>query len=240
MATGWLGCLRAVTAAALLVEAASKQVLPGTITEVLTPHQIQGVLEAKGHRWWLLKYQVKSLSRVQLFATLWTVARQALSLMGSLKVRILEWVAISFSRGSSQPRDWTQISRIAGRLFTIWATSESPTPVSHREGKGFFLSLGNPTQGLNTKSSCKSKLQWGYHLTWIRITIIEKSTVINAGEGVERRELFCTVGGNVSWCRHYENSMMVPLKPKHSVAIWSSSSTPRMLYFENIHASQCS
>ena len=51
MATGWLGCLRAVTAAALLVEAASKQVLPGTITEVLTPHQIQGVLEAKGHRW---------------------------------------------------------------------------------------------------------------------------------------------------------------------------------------------
>ena len=37
---------------------------------------------------------------------------------GILQARILEWVAIPFSRGSSQPRDRTQISRIAGRFFT--------------------------------------------------------------------------------------------------------------------------
>ena len=37
-----------------------------------------------------------------------------------LQARILEWVAISFSRGSSQPRDWTCISHIEGRFFTIW------------------------------------------------------------------------------------------------------------------------
>ena len=36
--------------------------------------------------------------------------------------RLLEWVAFSFSRGSSQPRDWTQVSCIAGRFFTSWAT----------------------------------------------------------------------------------------------------------------------
>ena len=36
----------------------------------------------------------------------------------------LEWVAISLSRGSSQPRVWTQVSCIAGRFFTIWATRE--------------------------------------------------------------------------------------------------------------------
>ena len=36
---------------------------------------------------------------------------------------ILEWVAISFSRGSSQPRDGTQVSCTAGRFFTEWATS---------------------------------------------------------------------------------------------------------------------
>ena len=36
-----------------------------------------------------------------------------------LQARILEWVAISFSGGSSQPRDRTQVSRIAGRLFTV-------------------------------------------------------------------------------------------------------------------------
>ena len=35
-----------------------------------------------------------------------------------LQARILEWVAFSFSRGSSQPRDRTQVSRIAGRFFT--------------------------------------------------------------------------------------------------------------------------
>ena len=48
------------------------------------------------------------------------------SVHGILQAKILEWVAISFSRESSQPRDWTQVSRIAGRLFTDWATRETP------------------------------------------------------------------------------------------------------------------
>ena len=38
------------------------------------------------------------------------------------QARILEWVVISFSRRASQPRDWTQVSRVVGRRFTIWAT----------------------------------------------------------------------------------------------------------------------
>ena len=41
-----------------------------------------------------------------------------------LQARILEWVAFLFSRVSSQPRDQTQVSRIAGGLFTSWATRE--------------------------------------------------------------------------------------------------------------------
>ena len=44
---------------------------------------------------------------------------------GILQARILEWVAFPFSRGSSQPRDWTQFSRIVGRFFTSWATREA-------------------------------------------------------------------------------------------------------------------
>ena len=44
------------------------------------------------------------------------------SIHGILQARILEWVAISFSRGSSQPRDQTRVSRTAGRCFTVWAT----------------------------------------------------------------------------------------------------------------------
>ena len=44
---------------------------------------------------------------------------------GILQARILKWVAIPFSRGSSQPRDRTQVSHIAGRFFTSWATREA-------------------------------------------------------------------------------------------------------------------
>ena len=41
-----------------------------------------------------------------------------------LQARVLEWGAISFSRGPSQPRDRTQVSHIVGRRFTMWATRE--------------------------------------------------------------------------------------------------------------------
>ena len=46
------------------------------------------------------------------------------SVQGIFQARVLEWVAISSSRGSSWPRDWTQVSHTAGRRFTIWATRE--------------------------------------------------------------------------------------------------------------------
>ena len=48
------------------------------------------------------------------------------SVHGILQVRILEWVAIPFSRVSSQLQNWTQVSCIAGGFFTIWATREVP------------------------------------------------------------------------------------------------------------------
>ena len=46
------------------------------------------------------------------------------SVHGIFQARVLEWVAISFSRGSSWPRDRTQVSRPVGRCFTVWATRE--------------------------------------------------------------------------------------------------------------------
>ena len=48
-----------------------------------------------------------------------TVACQAPLLMGILQARILEWVAMSSSRGASRPRDQTQVSRAAGGFFSI-------------------------------------------------------------------------------------------------------------------------
>ena len=47
------------------------------------------------------------------------------SVHGILQARIMDWVVISFSKGSSQPRDWTQVSRIAAKFFTVWATKEA-------------------------------------------------------------------------------------------------------------------
>ena len=47
------------------------------------------------------------------------------SVYGILQARLQEWVAVPFSRRSSQPRDWTQVSRIAGWFFTIGATREA-------------------------------------------------------------------------------------------------------------------
>ena len=60
-----------------------------------------------------------------LLATPWTVACEAPLSMGILQARILEGSAMPSSRGSSQPRNWTQVSCIAGGFFTIWATREA-------------------------------------------------------------------------------------------------------------------
>ena len=64
----------------------------------------------------------------QLCLTLWDptdCSPPGSSVHGILQARILEWVAIPFSRGSSQPRDRTQVSLIAGGFFTIWVIREA-------------------------------------------------------------------------------------------------------------------
>ena len=75
----------------------------------------------------LKKQNVKALIP-QLCPTLWDpvdYSPPGSSIYGILQVGILEWVAIPFSKGSSQPRDWTQVSCIAGGFFTIWAPREA-------------------------------------------------------------------------------------------------------------------
>ena len=62
----------------------------------------------------------------RLFATPWTVAHQGPLSLGILQARILEWVAVAFPRGSSQPRDRTQVSHTAGGFLTVRAIREAP------------------------------------------------------------------------------------------------------------------
>ena len=64
---------------------------------------------------------------------------------GILQTRILEWATIPFSKGSSQSRDQTQVSCIAGRFFTIWATGKSHWTFILKICLGTFSSNSQPT-----------------------------------------------------------------------------------------------
>ena len=82
------------------------------------------LLDKLGNVTSLLSLLLKSLSRVRLFATPWTVARQALPSMGFSRQEYWSGLPFPFSRGSSRPRGWTQVSRIPGWCFNLWATRE--------------------------------------------------------------------------------------------------------------------
>ena len=83
-------------------------------------------------------FYIESESESQLCPTLWDPMDYTFH--GILKVRILECVAFPFSRGSSQPRDQTQASHIAGGFFTSWGT---------REAQEYGVSSLSLLQGIN-------------------------------------------------------------------------------------------
>ena len=83
----------------------------------------------------------------------------ASSVHGILQARMLEWISFPFSRGSSQPRDWTRVSCIAGGFFTIWVTREAPMCVSICL-KIVFKAKNNLSFRLSSKQ-CKELEKWG-------------------------------------------------------------------------------
>ena len=107
---------------------------------------------------WENESENEVLSRVQLFVTPWMdCSPPGSSLWGIFQARILEWVAISFSRRPSRPRDWTLVSCIAGRRFTLQATREvqSLGRATEIHPLGFMCSLASP--GLSDLNSSKCK-----------------------------------------------------------------------------------
>ena len=71
------------------------------------------------------------------------------SVHGIFQMRILEWVAISFSRGSSWPRNQIQVSCIAGRFFTYWAMREAQGSKSSVHSKEHNQRTSVHNQGTN-------------------------------------------------------------------------------------------
>ena len=74
------------------------------------------------------KVKMKSLSCVRLFVTPMDCSPPCSSVHGIFQARVVEWVAISFSRGSSWPRDRTQVSRIVSK--TLYRLSHQGSPVN--------------------------------------------------------------------------------------------------------------
>ena len=119
--------------------------------------------------------------------------------MGILQARILEWVSMPSTRGSSQPRDRTQVSCIAGRFFTIWSTRETI------EGRYFSYSC--------TKCQLPTERERRYRMTGVRkITITKENnhkkkqffwmnTVCKEVESTTRLQRSLTNTSSVQWPR---------------------------------------
>ena len=97
---------------------------------------------------------------LQLYPTLCDLWRSlpGSSVHGILQARILEWVAVPSSRGSSWPRNWTHIysiSCIAGRLFTHWATSKAQYMLQYIHKHYLFKKIQSKKMvDWDTASSC--------------------------------------------------------------------------------------
>ena len=94
------------------------------------------------------------------------------SIHGIFQARVLEWVAISYSRGSSWPRDRTQVSHIAGRRFTVWATRE--VTLSLLLYKPLEKLNGNPLQYSCLENPMDGRAWWaavhGVTKSWTRLS----------------------------------------------------------------------
>ena len=123
------------------------------------------------------------------------------SVHGILQARILEWVAISFSRGSSRPRDQTQVSCIAGSSFNLWATRETHTAFTYS-----FSYLEPVCCSMSSSNHCfltciqisqeAGQMVWYSHLfqnfpQFIVIPIVKGFAIVNKAEIVVFLELSC-------------------------------------------------
>ena len=82
---------------------------------------------------WILKWKVLGTRSCPTLCSSMDYSPPGSSVYEILQAIILEWVAMPFTRGSSQPRDWTWVSHIAGRFFTIWANMKDNANIRFME-----------------------------------------------------------------------------------------------------------
>ena len=122
------------------------------------------------------------------------------TVQGTLQARILEWIAAHFSRGSSQPRDRTQVPHIAGRFFTNWAirdfiSYQKKIFKSHNKGHTFpgigggvsLVAKSYPTLATSRTVACQPPLSMGFSKQeyWRGLPVPSPGDLL--GPGVESR-----------------------------------------------------
>ena len=119
---------------------------------------------------WVIQYDwcLYVLSHIWLFATPWAnLACQAPLSMGILQARILEWVAKPSSRGSSQPRDQTQVSHIEGQILYHLSHQGSPErKFGHRENAKWRQELSHQKLGERSGPDCSPLVSEGLWPYW--------------------------------------------------------------------------
>ena len=106
------------------------------------------------------------------------------SVNGISQARILEWVAISFSWGSSQPRNWTHISCIVRWILYHWATWEAPNLKASKDSPKSCLTLS-----ISWTVACQAPLSTGFSSQeyWSRLPFPSPGEL--PGPGIEPRSL---------------------------------------------------
>ena len=142
----------------------------------------------------------QSFTHVQLFVAPWIVAHQAPLSMGLDMARILEWVAISSSRGSSQPRDQTHISSIsytAGGFFTYELPgSQVDKYVNHYNLVLHFTSTSGFSSSHIWMWELDHKQRWGTK-NWCFSTVVLEKTLESPLDCKEIKPV--NSKGNQSW-----------------------------------------
>ena len=140
--------------------------------------------------------------------TTWTVAHQAPSVHRILQARILEWVAISFSRGSSRPRDRTCISCIGRQILYHWATWEAPSPA-------FSLFLMFPTY---THIQSKPNVLGNVSSSDIRVSLLMSTPLRISWQCLAHKRHSVTIcsmnRGTDGWMNHWLSFSLIPPSAK--------------------------
>ena len=131
------------------------------------------------------------------------------------QARLLEWAAISFSRGSSQLRDQTWVSCIVDRRFTVWATGK-PFLTEHSKNSS-YLDQNSPqycyrgllscsvSNSVKFSSEFRCSLPGGKHLQVSTVQSIPKATALGSGE---------------EWAWIFAGCLIYPLKTRSTSSKW--------------------